>query len=153
MSRLQWRVSITSTVSDVWGHLVDWEQMPTWFLGVRRVQLLAAEPRVGAARVLYLGLGSRHREQITRWEPPTGFSIAVVDPPFIGRDWVADVDLREHPAGVELSWDLRYEPRYGPIGRVVDSLFVRPCIDIAFRVSLRRLRDTIEARRAGEGGS
>lgn len=145
VSRLRSRVSIASTSPAVWDRLMDWEQMGSWFLGVKRVKLLSAEPAVGAVRLLQLSYGPTHRERITRWHPPTGFSIEVVDPPFIGRDWAADIDLHEHAAGVDVSWELRYEPRFGAVGRVINSLLILPFIGIAFRWSLRNLRVAIEA--------
>lgn len=149
MSQLRWRVSIPGEAHSVWDRLVDWERMHTWFVGLRRMTLLAAEPSVGAVRRMQLFYGTSHYERITRWEPPTRLSIAVLDPPFIGRNWVADIDLHEHPSGVELCWELRYEPRFGLAGRIVDRMVVRPGIDVTFRVSLRRLRAAVQAAQAG----
>jgi hypothetical protein len=149
---LRWRASIQSTTAEVWARLVDFERMHIWFLGVKRVTLLAAEPSVGAVRIMRLVAGTAHRERITRWEPPDRFSIVVLDPPFIGRYWVADIDLHEHrvggdPPGVDLFWELRYEPRFGLAGRLIDRLLIQPILDVAFRTSLRRLRLWIEAGR------
>ncbi len=142
MSRLCWRVPIQSTAADVWTRLTDFERMPAWFLGVKRVTLLAPEPSAGAVRVMRLVTGASHRERITRWEPPHRFSIVVLDPLFVGRDWIADIALHERRAGVDLSWELRYEPRFGLGGGLMDRLLVRPILHIVFRISLRRLAES-----------
>jgi hypothetical protein len=144
MPQLRWRISIRSTRGEVWAHLVDFERMHAWFLGVRRMSLLAAEPSRGAERVLRLISGASHRERIIRWEPPERLSIVVLDPVIAGRDWVADIALREQGAATELSWELRYEPRFGVAGRLLDRLLVQPVLNIVFRTSLRRLRARVE---------
>jgi uncharacterized protein YndB with AHSA1/START domain len=141
---LHWRITIPSAKAEVWARLVDFESMHTWFVGVRRMSLLAAEPGPGAERLLRLITGTTHRERITRWEPPERLSIVVLDSPVVGRDWAADIRLCEDGVGTELRWELRYEPRFGVAGRIVNRLLVQPVLDIVFRVSLRRLRVRVE---------
>jgi hypothetical protein len=75
----------------------------------------------------------------------------VLDPVFAGRNWAADISLDEHDSATELSWELRYEPRSGLAGRVLDRLLVRPVLDIVFRASLRRLRVVVEGQEARRG--
>lgn len=125
--------------------------MHTWFVGVRRMTLLAPEPFQGAERILRLVGGTTHRERITRWEPPERFSIVVLDPVFAGRNWAADIDLHEDDAATELSWELRYEPRDGLPGRLLDRVLVQPVLYTVFRTSIRRLRNRIEKQEGRRG--
>ena len=140
VTQLRWQIMIPSPQAEVWACLVDFESMHTWFVGVRRMSLLGAEPGPGAERLLRLFTGATHRERITRWQPPERLSIVVLDPPLVGRDWAADMRLYEAGAGTELQWELSYEPRYGAAGRIVNRLLVQPVLDIVFRVSLHRFR-------------
>jgi hypothetical protein len=151
MTRLRWQISMRSTRAETWAQVVDFERMHTWFVGVRRMTLLAPEPFQGAERILRLVGGTTHRERITRWEPPERFSIVVLDPVFAGRDWAADIALHEDGPATELSWELRYEPRDGLAGSLLDRVLVQPVLHIVFRTSLRRLRDRTQRQEARRG--
>lgn len=140
---LRWRTVIRAPAAQVWARVTDFPRMSEWFLGVRRVSLVAA-PAAGVERVLTLRWGVSHRERIDSWEPCRSFSIQVLEPPFFARDWTAAVDLDGRADVVTLDWRLRYRPRFGVLGRGLDRLAVRPALSLAFRTSLHRLRAGLE---------
>lgn len=135
---LSWTQRARVEPSVLWNHVTDFSRMHEWFLGVRRVTL-ATPPAEGAMRTLTLLTGHSHRERIASWDPGRSFAIEVLDPPPIARDWRGDIALEPSAEGTLLRWELRYTPRFGPVGRLVDRLFVRPVLGLAFRTSLRRL--------------
>jgi hypothetical protein len=47
-----------------------------------------------------------------------------------------------------VSWELRYEPRSGRFGRLLDQLLVQPVFDIMFRTSLIMFRTSLRRLRS-----
>ncbi len=144
MRTLRWRVHIASPPSRVWAAVTDFATMHRWFLGVRRVTLHAPAPLAGAHRTLALVGGLSHLERIGHWDPERSFSIEVLEPPLVARDWVGDIAVAGVSGGAELSWQLRYRPRFGLAGRVLDALVVAPVLNFTFTRSLRRLKTALE---------
>jgi len=148
MRVLRWRLTIASTPERVWAKLTDFATMHRWFLGVRRVTLHALAPHAGAERTLSLLGGISHLERLGRWDPAArSFSIEVLEPPAIARDWVGSIAVGGTDGAAELSWELRYRPRFGLPGRVLDALIVAPVLNLAFTLSLRRFADQIQRAR------
>jgi len=145
MRVLRWHVTVASTPERVWAKVTDFATMHRWFVGVRRVTLHAQAPHAGAERTLTLLGGISHLERVGRWEPARhAFTIEVLEPPRIARDWVGSIAVDGSDSVAELSWELRYRPRFGLTGRVIDALFVAPTLNLVFTLSLRRLADQLQ---------
>lgn len=145
MRVLRWHVTIASSTERVWAKVTDFANMHRWFLGVRRVTLHAAAAHEGARRTLTLLGGISHLERVGRWDPGARtFSIEVLEPPRIARDWVGTIAVDGTDGAAELFWELRYVPRFGLAGRIVDALFVAPVLNLAFTLSLRRFADQVQ---------
>jgi uncharacterized protein YndB with AHSA1/START domain len=138
-------IEIRAPRKRVWAQLTDFAQMQAWFLGVKRVQVPGGVARAGAERLLTLVWGASHRERFGHWEPEKSFSIIVLDPPRFVREWTALIRIDEVGAGTTVFWEMRWEPRFGLLGRVFDRVLLRPAIGTALRVSLGRLRRRVEA--------
>jgi len=145
MRVLRWHVTVASTPERVWAKVTDFASMHRWFLGVRRVTLHAGAPRAGAKRTLTLLGGISHLERVGRWDPGArAFTIEVLEPPVIARDWMGSIAVGGTDGAAELSWELRYRPRFGLPGRIIDALFVAPTLNLAFTLSLRRFADQVQ---------
>jgi hypothetical protein len=140
---LLWERRIRATPERLWAVLTDFPRMHEWFLGVRRVRLAAPAPAAGMERTLTLVTGQSHRERIATWDPPRLLEIEVLEPPVLARDWRASIRLEPVGPDVRLAWSLRYAPRFGPVGRVLDRLVLRPLLRTAFDVSLDRLQSRV----------
>ena len=138
-------IEIRATPEQTWAELTDFSQMHSWFLGVKRVRVLAEAPSAGAERMLTLAWGVSHRERFGHWEPNKSFSIVVLDPPVFVHSWTALIRIENGEAGVTLDWEMRWEPRFGLLGAAFDLLLLQPAIRTALRVSMRRLRSRVEA--------
>lgn len=148
MRVLRWHITVASTPERVWEKVTDFATMHRWFVGVRRVTLHALAPHAGAERTLTLLGGISHLERLGSWDPAARcLSIEVLDPPVIARDWVGTIAVGGTDGATELSWELRYRPRFGLPGRVVDALFVAPVLNVAFALSLRRFADQLQRSR------
>jgi uncharacterized protein YndB with AHSA1/START domain len=138
-------VEIRTPPERVWQALTDFEAMPRWFFGVRRIRLLAPEPAEGAERILTLIHGGSHRERIEGWEPEKGFSIRVLDPPFFVHEWSARIAIDRSTSHTWVRWQMDWRPRFGLAGRLFDRAVLFPVIDFALRRSLEQLRRRLEA--------
>lgn len=145
MTRLYREVEIRTPPESVWQVLTDFEAMPSWFLGVRRMRLLAPEPAEGAERILTLIHGASHRERIEEWAPEKGFSIRVLDPPFFVREWSARVAIDRSASGARVRWQMDWQSRFRRAGRLFDRAAIFPVMDFVLRRSLEKLRCRLEA--------
>jgi len=144
--RLTRSIEIARPPEAVFERVVDFERMHEWFYGVRQVSILSPELEAGAERRLTLVLGVSHLERIAEWNPPKSFAIRVLDPPLFTRRWDASIrfDSGEGSATAIL-WEMRWEPRFGWLGRVFNAWLVRPVVGMALARSLRRLKRVMEA--------
>jgi hypothetical protein len=145
VTQLNREVEIRTPLEAVWQVLTDFEAMPSWFLGVRRMRLLAREPAESVERILTLIHGASHRERIEEWEPEKGFSIRVLDPPFFVREWSARIAIDRSSSHTRVRWQMDWKPRFGWAGRLFDRAALFPVIDFALRRSLEQLRRRLEA--------
>lgn len=142
---LVWERVLRSNPADLWAVLTDFPRMHEWFPGVRRMAV-AAPPAAGVERTLTLISGQSHRERIGVWDPPRAYTVEVLEPPPFTRDWLASIRLEPVGDRVRLLWSLHYATRFGPVGRLVDVLVLRPVLATAFRAGLRRLQARVESR-------
>lgn len=138
-------ISIRARPETVWEALVDFEAMPGWFVGVRRVVLQAPRPAAGAGRVLTLVTGASHREHVGRWQPGEVFSIVVDDPPAFCAAWEGTIRLVRETPGVRVLWEMRTVPRWALLGVLIERGLVRPVVGCALAWSLRRFKRRIES--------
>jgi len=141
---LRWKIAISAPRARVWAALRDFGTWPDWFPGVREVAVPDGVPRVGGERILRLVVGRPHHERFAVWEEGRSFAVEVTDPPLVARSMRGQPALRDAGAGTVLDWELRYEPRPGIAGRVLDR-GTAAVLGLAFRVALARLRRRVES--------
>jgi hypothetical protein len=129
----------------VWQALVDFEAMPEWFVGVRRVSLQAPCAEAGARRLLTLVTGATHQEHIGLWKPLEVFSIVVEDPPAFCAAWEGTIRVVRETRDVRVSWEMRTVPRWALLGVLIERGLLRPVVGCALAWSLRRLKRRLEA--------
>ena len=150
MPRVERRLRIAASRSEVWMKLTAFAEMPRWFLGVRRVELATA-PGEGAQRVLTLVTRQSMRERIFDWSEEKGFSLEVLDPPPLSHDWLCRIELESQDDATLIRWVLRWRSRFGAAGWLLHCLLVKPVVDVALVLSLRRLRSQLGS--ATQGGA
>jgi hypothetical protein len=144
MAAIRQRIEIRRPAAPVWRYITDFERMPEWFFGERRVSVLTPELGVGAERVVMLLTGQSYRERFVAWEGEKAFGFEVLNPPWFVRRWDATVTLDPTPHGVQLTWDIRYAVRFGAAGLIADRCGIAPFLIAILRISLMRLRRRLE---------
>jgi uncharacterized protein YndB with AHSA1/START domain len=120
-------VRISASVDQVWGILTDHRGMPRWFpLDSVTLQRdgVPAPNGVGAERVMR-GPKTTMREQVIGWEAPRSLRYRLLEGAPITCHQ-GEVSLRPVPGGSELTWKIRYRPRFpgtsGIVRRAIEKL-------------------------------
>jgi hypothetical protein len=141
VSEVSRSIALPGSHEQAWATLVDFSSMHEWFFGVARVAL--RNPRqtlaAGSERTLKLLYGVSHHERVGELESGKFFTIIVLDPPPFVRSWTARIALDRSPSGPVVEWEMRWEPRGGAVGALLDRSLVRPVIDWALARSLKNL--------------
>jgi uncharacterized membrane protein len=144
MTIIKRETEIQSTCEQVWAHVIDFEKMPIWFYGVKRVSVLSPELGVGTERLVTIITGRAYRERFVHWETNKSFSFIVLDPPLFIKEWAAFVNLRPTFDSVILRWEIHYTMRYGSLGKMLDRLLLAPIMNRVLLLSLKRLKTVVE---------
>ena len=139
---------------EVWAAIVAFERMPEWFVGTKKVLLHSPKLGAGAERTVRILTGSAFRERFVQWDEGRAFSFEVLTPPLFTGDWRVRVALEPAADGTPLPgttlrgtilrWSMEYATTYGMIGKVYSACILRPVLDLALVLSLRKLRSTLE---------
>ncbi len=144
MPHVEQRFRVPASRTEVWTKLTDFAEMPRWFVGVQRVEL-SSPPGEGTLRVLTLITRQSLRERIFDWNVEKGFRLEVLDPPLLSHAWDCRIELAAHGDGTLIHWVLRWKSSFGAAGWLLHALLVRPLVDAALALSLRRLRKQLRS--------
>jgi Polyketide cyclase / dehydrase and lipid transport len=123
-------VEIVRPPEAVWPYLVDWERLDRWMIEARDFRVIGGKREgvgvVAEATVRIVGITTRDRIRVTRWEPPRVLEISPIR------------------AGTRLWWREELRPPWGWFGRAGMGLFA-PLMRRAFRRDLRLLKGLVES--------
>jgi hypothetical protein len=133
---------VAASPASVWGVCADFPNLADHWDGIRASRPIGDLTRgVGARRTVDLKPVGSMVETVTAWEE--GRSVATANRPsaLVPFTW-AESRLTLEPAGdtTTITFDYRYEPRGGPLGRVTG-----PMIDKMLRSTFESLLVAIEA--------
>jgi carbon monoxide dehydrogenase subunit G len=137
-------VEIVRPPEAVWPYLVDWERLDRWMIEARDFRVIGGKREgvgvVAEATVRIVGITTRDRIRVTRWEPPRVLEIAHLG-------WVRGtgyIEISPIRAGTRLWWREELRPPWGWFGRAGMGLFA-PLMRRAFRRDLRLLKGLVES--------
>lgn len=145
MAKIKREIKIDSTVEKVWNKVTDFENMPRWFYGVKRVILLSDYLGTGAERLVTITTGQSYRERITEWDEEKSFSYMVLDPITFITEWRANISLTPTVNSVVVEWEICYKTKYGILGKIADAILIAHVIDKELLFSLKKFKKTTEA--------
>jgi len=129
MTTIRHDVRARCDVEHVWALLADLTAVQSYNPTVLSAAFVGAQRTgVGAARSCALRPKGRLVERVTHWEEERALGLEVAESPWPIRfmRWVTR--LEPNGGGTTITQDLEYEPKYGPLGRLLDAVFLRPAI-------------------------
>ncbi len=111
----------------VWAALADFQGVHRFHPRIERAELLTPQScGVGAERECRMYGGRDHvRERIVEWQEGRSLAVTILDSTLpIASAWAR---ISVEPAGDRslVSFEMRYLPKYGLLGRIADALFMR----------------------------
>ena len=147
MARLERNIVIRAPASTVWRVLVDPDRLPDWEAGLVAVEAARGpldEPGATCTQVLRFRRATLHGElEVTEAYAPRTRTIRVQPP--LTRGALRRERLVETDAGTELTLELTYDVRGGPLGALLDVALTRPRLAMMLGESLRGLRRIAES--------
>jgi len=129
MVRISGQIEIDASRERVWDILADLGGVKQYHPGLRDSHYHPGETRgVGASRHCDLKPFGSLEETAIAWHEGESYTLEIHDarkaPPF--RKAIGTLAVREQGTGTVVSMTLEYELKYGPVGRLMDRLMVRP---------------------------
>jgi ligand-binding SRPBCC domain-containing protein len=125
---------------------------PPW-LSFRIVE--APDRLVGGSLLRYrlrlFGVPIHWRTRILDWRPPRSFTDLQLRGPY--ALWEHTHRLSPAAGGTEIHDHIRYRIALGPVGRLVQRLLVRRCLDEIFDYRAERMRELFAPAATGRGGT
>ena len=145
MSTFETQTTVNAPVESVWRVLADIGSISKWNLGVVESHVTTDEVEgVGAGR--YCDLGGRNYldESVVEWEPKRRLTMRIErsNLPFKRAD--IRFVLKQAASSTIVNVSPEYELKYGPLGRLLDLLFVRRTYRKGMEALLSGLKEHVE---------
>jgi uncharacterized protein YndB with AHSA1/START domain len=131
---------IAAPPDQVWRTLADLEAIENYSPGVKSASYTSVEREgVGAGRHCdFHGPGTVH-ERVVHWEEGERLAIQI-EKGFPADDVMADFRLNAVEGGTRVDVHFSYEPRYGPIGSLIDRIMMRAYAERAMQSLVKGLK-------------
>jgi uncharacterized protein YndB with AHSA1/START domain len=144
---LKRNILIRAPADRVWSVLVDPMQAPDWEAGLVAVEDAGGmldEAAASCTQVMnFRGRTLQGELEVVEAFPPHTRAVRMQPP--LTHDAFRRERLVDTGAGTQLTFELTYARRGGPLGALLDVAFIRPRLAIMLADSLRRLRGLVES--------
>ena len=149
MSTFTERITIDAPRQDVWAALADIGTIAAWNPGLSGSHRINDIDGVGGAR--HCDLSTKHSltEDVVEFEPGTAITFRVTDStlPFKTADIAFTLTEHAQQARTEVTVSPTYTLKYGPLGRILNTVAVRRNYRAGMRELLEGLKRHLEQRR------
>jgi len=145
-------IEIDAPVDEVWRVLADVGEIHQWNPGVIHSHAMSeAESGLGATRYCDLGGDNFLKEEVVRYQPQRQLTMRVIDTnmPFEAAD--IHFTLQDKSSQTVVAVSPEYAIKYGPLGAILDRLYVRRSYKEGMRNLLQGLKEYVENGGPGEG--
>ena len=147
MPRIDNAIDINAPSEKVFQYVADVRSQPQWVKWAKRVELTASDRSgLGATDAMVMQVGPQKQNV-------EGLITEYKEGEFFTRRLTKGMDLTERlavvpiGAGSKVAYIIEYTPPMGPLGRLVDMLFMERLFDQLMKDSLTNLREQLESAR------
>ena len=144
MPRIDNSIEIKAPREKVFQYISDIEAQPQWVKWAKRVEVTSpARTGVGATDSMLMQVGPQKQRV-------EGLVTEYGDGQFFTRRLTKGMDLTERLAvvsyadGSKVAYSVEYTPPMGPIGKMIDTLFMARLFDQLMKDSLTKLKERLE---------
>jgi len=129
----------------VWSALSDFGDVAAWAPYMRISHLVGDQVSgVGTRRAMQHEFGFRFEERVTNWREGEGYDFDVLKAPWPMRNVFETWRMTPSDGGVNVTTRVEYGMKLGPLGKLLDALFIRFVVLREMRSGVRGLKDYVE---------
>lgn len=144
MSVLKNTIHITAPPERVWAALARLDALHEYDPGISKSEILSKHEGIGADRQCNIRGGGWFRERVTIWEPNGEIEFTLYECTLPVRELRHRYRLMKENGGTRIVQTQEYTLKYGPIGMVLDALFVRRKWDAGVKSFFAGLKRYVE---------
>jgi ligand-binding SRPBCC domain-containing protein len=149
MTVLENSIRIDAAPEKVWSVLASLDALERYDPGVAKAEIVSdVKDGPGAARRCDLKPGGWFKEKISAWQPHEGLAFELYECTLPVRRLKHTYTLASEGGGTVVRQRMEYELKFGPLGRLLDALFVRRKWNAGIRSFFGGLKRYVE-----EGGT
>lgn len=149
MSQLRVERLTPASAAACWAYLADFGQIDLFNPHLSGSHLLPGSPEsgLGCERQCDLKDGRNHlRERVVDWQEGRSYTVQIIASTMPIRDAFTTLALEPVAQATRLVMEMRYEPRFGLLGQVADSLILRRKMASLMRGVLQGLAEKAEGK-------
>lgn len=137
------QVDIAATPTEVWGVLADLD-LDEYDPVVTKSAIVGDEHEgLGATRRCDARQGRYFIEKVTDWQAPDRLQFTIIECNLPTRNLTHSYTLEATPTGTRVRQEMRYDTKFGLLGRVLDWLMIRRASDKGIKGFLVGLNATV----------
>ncbi len=146
MTRVDGTIAIKAPKEKVFDYLADIENQADWVKWAKDVQVTSPErAKVGATDAMVMQVGpTRQKVEGLITELMPGYTLA--RRLTRGMEMTERMSVLASPEGTKFAWSVEYKPPMGPMGKVMDFLFMSTLLDQLMKDSLDILKSRLEGK-------
>ena len=148
MTTLNYEIYIDAPKSQVWDVIANLGEIVKFHPNVIKSYYVSDKKQgIGAARVCELGPNASVNETAIAWKEGESYTLDVQfikgqKPPV--HSFHGTMTVREKGSGTITAMAVEYAPKFGPLGKIIDVIVMRPQINKLLPVVLKGLKRHIE---------
>jgi uncharacterized membrane protein len=144
--RIDNAIDVRAPKEKVFAYVADVRTQPEWVKWAKKVELTSAEPGLGATDTMLMQVGPR-REQVESIVTEFRDGHVVTRRTTKGMKIVERLATVAVADGTKVAWSIEYTPPMGPMGKMMDFLFMSTLFNQLMEDSLELLKERLEQTR------
>jgi uncharacterized membrane protein len=137
-------IAISASPEDVFNYVTNYSTQPDWITFIREVEITSGDGKSeGTTDRCLFKLGPRAQTLDAVWteyDPPRAFAGEATS----GLEMEGRMTFDPGDGGTHVEWTISYEPPMGPLGALLDALFMNRLFQNEIEESLESLKAQLE---------